>query len=187
MPRIERAELIAGRRIRFREIAPEDAAFIVALRTAAAKSAYLSPTSPLVERQVKYIEAYRKREGEAYFIIADMAGRELGAVRLYDAVGDSFSWGSWILAADAPSYAAIESALIVYSYAVGRLGFSRSHFTVHKANESVCRFHERFGARKVGEDDVQNHYVIDRGAIEASLERYRRYLPDGIEVSGGGS
>ena len=184
MPAIERADQITGHRVRLREIAVEDAAFIVALRTAAGRSSFIGATSPLVEDQAAYIEAYRRREGEAYFIIADLAGRGLGAVRLYDAQRESFSWGSWVVAADAPQHAALESALIVYSYGVGVLGFSRSHFSVHKANERVCSFHERFGARKIAEDAVQNHYVIERDAIDASLRKFARFLPDGITVSG---
>ena len=70
--------------------------------------------------------------------------------------------------------------LMVYRYALDGLGFEASHFTVHKANESVWQFHERFGAVRRAEDEIQYFYDIDREAILASLQRYRRFLPEGL-------
>lgn len=103
-------------------------------------------------------------------------------MRLYDPQGDSFCWGSWILKDGAPSSAAIESALIVYAYAIDHLGFRCSHFDVRKGNESVWRFHERFGARRVGETDLDYFYEIGPDEISAATHRYRKYLPNPIEV-----
>ena len=83
---------------------------------------------------------------------------------------------------DAPSLAAIESALIVYSFARHHLGFLGAHFQVNRSNERVWRFHERFGAQRISEDDVQYHYKIDSQAIDLSMQKYQRYLPEGIVV-----
>jgi len=91
--------------------------------------------------------------GQAYFIIEDRAGDPLGCVRIYDARGDSFCIGSWILRAGAPQRAAIESSLMVYALGIDHLGFRRAHFDVRKRNERVWTFHERCGARRVGETD----------------------------------
>ena len=45
-----------------------------------------------------------------------------------------------------PSGYAVESALMVYQFAGAvSLGFTRAHFDVRKGNESVWKFHERFG------------------------------------------
>jgi hypothetical protein len=79
----------------------------------------------------------------------------------------------------APSFAAIESALMVYAYAQS-LGFSRAHFDVRIENSSVWKFHERFGAMRVGESEVDYFYEISSNEIDASFHRYRRYLPLGV-------
>jgi len=46
--------------------------------------------------------------------------------------GDSFCWGSWILKDVAPQSAAIESALMVYSYAVEHLRFQAAQLRYKK-------------------------------------------------------
>ncbi len=67
-------------------------------------------------------------------------GEPIGTVRLYDARQNSFCWGSWILKAGSPKHAAIESALMVYAYAVDHLSSQSAHFDVRKDNEGVWLF-----------------------------------------------
>lgn len=180
--RIRKAMLISGNKLLFRNASVNDAAFILSLRTNQLKSRHLSKVSDELSEQVKWLHAYEERDTEAYFIIEDLKGSQLGTVRLYDAQADSFCWGSWILTDSAPSTAAIESALIIYTYALDTLGFDRSHFQVHKANERVWKFHERFGAERVSEDDIEYEYTLSNASIRSSIDKYRRYLPDGIRV-----
>lgn len=181
-PVIRRVSHIRGHKIALRDVVVDDAPFILALRTNPEKSAYISPVSGELSTQVEWIERYREGVGQAYFIIEDLAGVALGTVRLYDAQGDSFCWGSWILRDGAPTNASIESALIVYRFAIETLGFSRSHFQVNRLNSSVYAFHERFGAVRVAESEVEYEYTIELPMIEQSLDRYRRFLPNGISV-----
>jgi hypothetical protein len=96
-------------------------------------------------------------------------------------VGTSFCWGSWILKAGSPSAVSIESALMVYEYALS-LGFDAAHFDVRRGNESVWQFHERFGAVRVAETDLSFHYNISETAIRSAIQRYRKFLPSGIHV-----
>ena len=111
-------------------------------------------------------------------------GEPIGTVRLYDARQNSFCWGSWILKAGSPKHAAIESALMVYAYAVDHLSFQSAHFDVRKDNEGVWLFHERFGARRISETDMNYLYTLDTQSIKASCFRYSKYLPYGIIVLG---
>jgi hypothetical protein len=99
-------------------------------------------------------------------------------VRLYDQRGDSFCWGSWIKSDGAPSGFGVESALMIYDFAL-QLGFRRAHFDVRKQNTSVCQFHERFGAVKVDESQEDYFYEMRPEAIARALQQYRKYLPDG--------
>lgn len=178
--RIRKAASFRGKTLVLRNAVVADAAFILSLRTNPQKSMHLSKVSNDFNAQVAWLESYEERETEAYFIIEDIYGLPRGTVRIYDARGDSFCWGSWILSANAPSSSAIESALMVYAYALESLGFQSAHFQVQKANERVWRFHERFGAERIDENEVQYEYRLSNAAIKSSIDRYRRYLPDGI-------
>ncbi len=181
---LRKARSIKGKTLVFSNAGVADAAFIHQLRTSARGARFLRPTSALLADQVAWIESYAERSDEAYFVIADARGKRLGTVRLKEARGDSFSWGSWILAPDAPAHAAIESALMVYAYALDVLGFKRSHFHVLRDNTRVCAFHERFGALPVFRSGLDIQYCLSNAAIRASMARYARYLPHAISVEG---
>lgn len=165
-----------------RDVTTADAAFILGLRTNSRKARHLSSTPADLDRQIEWIKAYALAKDQAYFLIEDGAGMSIGTVRLYDLRGDSFCWGSWIISDGAPQNAAIESALMVYAYAIDHLGFKRSHFDVRKGNESVWKFHERFGARRVGETEQDYLYEIGSEEISSARHRYRKFLPEGVVV-----
>ena len=78
--------------------------------------------------------------------------------------------------------AAIESALMVYAYALDTLGFLSAYFQVNKDNKRVWMFHEHFGATRVSENDVEYEYIITNEAIRQSMHRYIRYLPIELKV-----
>jgi RimJ/RimL family protein N-acetyltransferase len=182
-PRLGKARRVQGKTLVFRDAAVDDAGVILGLRTDELKSRHLSRTSGALADQQAWLAGYGQRDGEAYFVIESLAGEKLGTVRLYDAQGDSFCWGSWILSDAAPSSAAIESALMVYAYALDTLGFTNAHFQVNLANERVCAFHERFGAQRVSQDDVEIEYTLANAAIREAMKRYARFLPDPLKVS----
>lgn len=175
-PRLRKAESFHGKTLVFRDACVGDAAFIHGLRSDEHKSRHLSPVSPRLADQVAWLERYRDSTDQAYFIIQSASAEPLGTVRLYDAQGDSFCWGSWILKDQAPATAAIESALMVYAYAVDALGFRDAHFQVRRDNQRVWAFHERFGAVRTGQDTTEFRYTLDNAAIRAALHRYRRFL-----------
>jgi len=179
---IRKTRRVKGKTLVFRNAQTLDATFILSLRTDSRKSMYLSQVTPELSRQVAWLESYASNPDQAYFIIENHAGEPFGTVRLYDAQGDSFCWGSWILKEGVPQAAAIESALMVYSYAIDQLGFRQSHFDVRKGNEKVWRFHERFGATRVGENEHNYLYRIAPEQISASRKRYRKYLPDSLKL-----
>jgi RimJ/RimL family protein N-acetyltransferase len=170
--------LVAGRRLLFRDATPADAEFILHLRTDAQKAAYLSSTPADVALQRDWLHKYAADAGQVYFIVTDLAGQPVGTVRLYDARGDSFCWGSWIKSDGAPAGFGLESALMVYAFA-RVLGFTRAHFDVRRENAAVRRFHERFGAVQVDADEQDVFYEMSAAAVAAVLERYREQLPEG--------
>jgi RimJ/RimL family protein N-acetyltransferase len=166
---------VCGPNLRFRLATEADAEFILSLRLDPAKNRHLSPVAADVEAQRQYIRDQAQSDrfgvtGQLYFII-EAQGRPVGTIRLYGVRGTSFSWGSWILTDDAPKSAAVESTCMVYRLGLFQ-GFCAAHFEVHKANEKVWQYHERFGARRVGETDRAYLYQIDKGEILAALNRY---------------
>lgn len=181
-PHYVKPQLVAGNKLNFRDAKPDDAAFILSLRTDEKKSRYLSATSPDVAQQRAWLERYAPDDSQVYFLITSTEGKPVGTVRLYDQRGDSFCWGSWIKSDEAPSGFGIESALMVYEYGLA-LGFKRAHFEVRKGNSGVTAFHERFGAVVVSEDEENFYYEMSEAAIRNALAQYRRYLPDGIAIT----
>lgn len=181
-PQVRQVGRVQGKSIFLRNVQLEDAPFILSLRLDPHKSRYVSPVDPDVEKQRTWIGQYLASQGQAYFIICDLAGEALGTVRIYDAVGESFSWGSWMMKQGAPAAAAIESAGLVYRLATEVWGFRAAHFQVHRANTSVVAFHEKFGAQRVWETDGEIGYSIGLDAIGQSLRRYARYLPQRLLV-----
>lgn len=181
-PSIRKVHKIHGRQLVFRNASVDDAEFILSLRTDAEKSRHLSAVSGLLQDQIDWLQRYANATDQAYFIIETPDGTRQGTVRLYDARGDSFCWGSWILRNGAPSGSAVESTLMVYRYALEVLGFSAAHFDVRRANEGVWSFHERFGAVRVRSTELDHDYTLSNDAIRASLQRYARFLPDPIRV-----
>lgn len=173
--RLRKAARVIGKTLNFRNAAVADASFILSLRTDAEKSRYLNVVSGELVEQKAWLERYAHADDQAYFII-EYCGSPIGTVRLYDQQGESFCWGSWILHSSRPSQAAMESALMVYAYAIDHLGFKAAHFDVRKGNERVWQFHERFGASRTHENELDYFYSIDNEAIAASRTRYQRFL-----------
>lgn len=71
---------------------------------------------------------------------------------------------------------------MVFAYAVDHLGFTATHFDVRKGNERLWQFHERFGAKRVAENENDYFYRLDFNAIDISRNRYQRFVEGGVEV-----
>lgn len=182
-PTIRKASKVFGDTLEFRNASEADAEFILSLRTDSIKSKYLNPTPNDLSAQREWLRAYENGRGQAYFIITYQR-RSIGTVRVYDARGDSFCWGSWILTSDRPKHAAMESALMVYAYAVDHLRFRACHFDVRKGNERVIRFHERFGATRTGETAQDYLFEMGYDQIQGARGLYTRFLSGAVTVDG---
>jgi hypothetical protein len=181
-PRLRKAEFVRGRTLAFRNARVEDAPFILSLRTNRSIARYLARTSEHLSDQIDWLNRYAHDEQQCYFIIEDLDRRQLGTVRLYDADGVTFTWGSWIMCDEAPTFAAVESMAMVYLYAK-QLGFARAAIDVRRGNRSVWRFHEWFGAQRIGETELDYLYLVTPEGIESGLGRTQRLLPEGITIT----
>ena len=161
---------ISGKNITLRDVETADASFILSLRLDEDKNKFLHAVDDDLNKQIQYIEKYKTVDDSWYFIIEDKNKERIGTVRIYDVQGDSFCWGSWIIVDGAGILTALESALLIYDYAFGPLGFKKSHFDVRKDNKKVISFHEKMGAVRTGESDIDYFYNY-------SVENYRKVRP----------
>ena len=151
-----------------RLVEKKDAEFILNLRLNGKYNKYLSKVDNNLESQINWIAEYKISESnkeQFYFIIENENGVPCGTVRIYDLKKDSFCWGSWILNENKKRYSAIESALLVYDFGFEELGYEKSHFDVMKENNGVVKFHKRFGAEVVNEDDDNYYFEIDKKSV----------------------
>ena len=186
MSNIIKSSVVLGRTLEFRNVVVTDAEYIYSLRSDPIKSKFISKIEKVIEHQRSWISEYKRSDNQAYFIIKEISTQQsIGTIRIYDPISapfSSFCWGSWILSSEAPSSAAIESALMIYEYGFKHLGFTNSHFDVRKDNNSVWKFHERCGAKRVAETDIDIFYNLSSSAQREACKKYSRYLPEGIKV-----
>lgn len=165
---------ITGPRLRLRLVTPGDAAFVYGLRTDPACNAHLSPVTGTVADQTAWIEACKAREAageEFYYIIERHDGVPCGVVRLYDITADSFTWGSWILNAEKPRGAALESALLSFSVGFEALGLARADIDVRRDNERAINFYRRFGMTETGSDPENLYFELTCARFAAVREQ----------------
>lgn len=159
---------LTSKTVRLRLVEESDAEFILGLRTDEKYNKHLSAVTGDVDAQVNWIRRYKADEAnklQFYFIIERLDGVRCGTVRVYDIVGNSFCWGSWILNEDKTKYAALESAFLVYDFGFNELNLSKSHFDVRKGNEKVISFHTKMGAIKTGETELDDLFEISKDSV----------------------
>lgn len=174
---LKKEKILYSKNLVLRDVEESDAGFILELRIDPIKSKFLSTTSPLLDDQIAWMRTYQERNDQAYFIIEDKVSRKLGCIRMYNPTKTSFEWGSWLIIEGAAPNVALESALLIYSYA-RRLGFLTAKIDVRKDNVTVWKFHEKiFGAILVSETEIDRFYEVSAEAIDKRLKRYQKLLP----------
>ncbi|MFR1671743.1 MAG: GNAT family N-acetyltransferase [Candidatus Gastranaerophilaceae bacterium] len=169
-------KFIAGKSINLRDVEIDDAEFILGLRCNEEKSKFLHKTDNSLDEQIKYIENYKNKNNEWYFIIESKDHERLGTIRIYDVQGDDFCWGSWLVKDGAPVTTGVASAVLLYEYAFYELGFNKVHFDVRKENLRVREFHKRFGAKCVREDDIDAFYFYSKADYENVRDKYSKFI-----------
>jgi hypothetical protein len=170
---------VEGPNLILRLIQPDDAAYVHGLRVSPLYNQHLSEVRGGVEDQRRWIESHKAREAEGrefYYIITRKDGTACGAVRLYDLENDSFTWGSWILDANKPAKAALESAVLIYSIAFDLLSLSSARFDVRRDNETTLAFHRRFGAKQTSETSTDIFFTYPRSRYQADRDSHLAVL-----------
>ncbi len=149
----------------FRLVEVEDAEFIHSLRTHEKLSRYINTTSDLVEEQINWLRAYKKREkkGEDFYIMCLKEDRttKLGLNRIYDIRATDFEFGSWVYLANAGANASILGDLFVKSLAFEKLSFKTARLSVRKENKRVLWYTKSFNPTIVGEDEISYFFELE--------------------------
>lgn len=172
-------KVIVGKNINLRTVEVADAEFILELRMLENKNMHLSKVDNDLLKQQAWLKEYKHKEQqglEYYFVVESKQQEKLGLVRVYDLQNDSFCWGSWLIKNGAPKTTAIESALQVYEFGFGTLGFEMAHFDVRKDNKRVVEFHLRFGSEITSEDDSNFYFNYQVMKYQQIKQKYKRYL-----------
>ncbi len=153
-----------GPGLRLRLIRPNDSEYVYQLRTNPGLNVYLSQVTGTVVDQKTWIERYKVREvagDEWYFVIERRDGTRCGLVRIYDLTPETFTWGSWVLDANKPSKAALESIYLVCEFGFSHLKRRKAIIEVRKGNEKSLTFQRRFGAKETHytEDNIYFEYL----------------------------
>lgn len=171
--------MLVSKSIRMRLVECNDAAFILSLRLDDNYNKFLSKVDVDLDVQISWITKYKNDEKNGkqfYFIIERLDGTPCGTVRIYDIRENSFCWGSWILNEQKTRYAAIESALLVYEFGFNSLKLNNSHFEVMKSNSKVISFHEKFGAKRISEDDENYYFIISKKDVHENSKKFKGLL-----------
>jgi RimJ/RimL family protein N-acetyltransferase len=157
-----------GPAFRLRPVADDDAAYIVDLR--ARGGPYINRGTTTVAEQRDWLARYFAREGDFSFVVeARRNPRREGLVGIYDVRDGVAEWGRFVL--EPGSFAAVETALLVYDVAFDDLALDRVYCRTLAANARVVAFQDSCsGMRTPGEVRI-THNGAPAGAIEHSMTR----------------
>ncbi len=147
------------RNIRLKLIDIYDAKLIFDLRTNKTLSKYLNPTSPKLSDQRKWIQQYlirNKNDQEFYFKFQYKKKNkfyDIGIARVIKLTKNNFSFGSWIMKSDTPSWLSIECALSIYEFAFRYKNFKKNLMWMNLKNKKVITFHKLMGSAESHRDD----------------------------------
>lgn len=163
--------------VTLRPVVIEDAPFILSLRQNPQLSKHLNSPPQLLADQVRWLDAYmvRRSFGSEYYFVIMLATKSVGVVRIYNVAPPVFTWGSWIIGENVPSNVAAKSVVELYNFAFFDLNLERANFEVCEENWNVKRFHELYGATKLGKDSQFSFYEFTREQYISSTRILQRF------------
>lgn len=171
---------IRGVRLALRLITPDDANYVFALRSDGALNPHLSAVTGDAQDQRRWIEAYKPKEAageQLYYVIERLDnGAPCGLVRLYDISESQFMWGSWVLGANKPPKAALESALLSLGVGFELLCKPKARIEVRHDNHKAIAFYERFGMIAADKEGEHRYYEYSHTQYEQDKAKHMAHL-----------
>lgn len=164
--------IIEGKYVNIRNIQEDDADFVLTLRCDEKKSQYLNKTEYNIEKQKIFIKNSLKKDNEWYLIIENKQRESIGTYRIYDLKKNSFCIGSWLMKDGCSPFEMMEGEYLAKMYAFEQTGLQQFHFSVHKANKKVVRYHKLMGAKIIGENDIEYDFECSKEDYLKNIEKY---------------
>ena len=168
--------------LKLRLIEPDDAHFVLKLRTDPVLSRFLSKTDGSLKNQVDWIERYKEREllgEEYYFVVMNSQNESLGTTRLSELSGDCFELGSWLFSRDSPQGSSIIADVITKEIGFDTLGFDMCKFNVRKNNRSVLKYHLNFLPKVVDETDLDIFFTLSKENFNINKLKFLKFYNHG--------
>ncbi len=138
--------VLLGEKVDLLPVKPEDAVFIISLRTNPELNRYLHSTNPDICLQRKWIQEQMQRAGDFYYVICEKSmGLKVGLIGVYNCTEEHVEVGRWICM---NPICAVESLLLSCDFAFSRETRRYVIFTVHPENKKVIALHKTLGAMR---------------------------------------
>lgn len=145
-----------------RLVVESDAEFILSLRTNTFLTRFIHSTDNNLENQIEWIRKYkeREREGREYYFIYSKNDEPMGLSRVYNIFEYYGTGGSWLCKPNNGPKDSLATYLIMHDIMFQDLGLDLSIFDVRKENKKVWRLHESFGAKRIGESEIDYYFAL---------------------------
>ena len=171
-----------GKNINLELVEEKDAEFLLKTRMNESLNKYLNPVNNSIEEQLNWIKNYKIKEynkKEYYFKIIDKKQKDVGFVRLYNIDYDlqKLTFGSFILNDNKPKYAALEAMILAMKISFEYLKMEKVELDVRRENEHAKNFYNRFGFKKIRENEIDEFYELNKDEFEELfLNKYKSYI-----------
>lgn len=169
---------IEGKYVNLREAEVEDSKFILDLRTDPEKAKFIHSTDPDLNKQIEYMKRYKTLDNEWYFIVEDKTGEPIGTISIYPYPVYIEGWldeeaskhykkevgvlgtGRWLMKSGLNPLWGIESDALVKDFFFNVLNLPFIPMIIHKDNNSVLNFQQKWGTRIIGwREDISHHML----------------------------
>lgn len=155
-----------------RPVEVSDAEFLVQIRTDKKLAKYMHPISPSIVAEKQWIISQRSREGDYFFVICDLDGQSLGAVRLSSVADNSGEVGSLISYGN--SVQNIEAEMRTIDFAFDVIGLDFLHGYTLTDNKPVISYHKKFGYVYEEEEKTVDGMTVRFARLEKDTWRKNR-------------
>lgn len=155
-----------------------DSEFILSLRTDKKLSRFIHKTDNNLQRQIEWMREYKKNEekGLDYYFIFSSDNKPFGVCRIYNMHDDICTGGSWICKIGTDEKKSIASILVERDIIFEVLNFTYDNFDVRKENLQVQKLHKMFGAKIIGNTELDILYSLNKDDYCVSRNKIIRLL-----------
>lgn len=155
-----------------------DAEFILKLRTNAKLSRHIHSTDNDLDQQIRWIKEYKKREevGREYYFIYLKGENPIGVSRISNIYEYFGLGGSWLCSPDNDPIDSMKTPFLANDICFDEIGLDYIVLDVRKANTHVWKFHEKCGAIRIGESDIDYYYYLYKDNYKRKRDKILKLL-----------